>query len=111
MSNHYDEGSLVVVSTQPPFQTQSGTPTDPTDVYFEWVVTAPNGVVSAQTIWHFQPPSTSVTGSITRTGPGAFSANMDTTNTPGLWQYRWRGTGALQAVFDGSFYVDPTPLT
>ena len=106
----YDEGSLVRISTSPPFQNLSGVNTDPTDVYLEWQILPQSGVWSATTTWHFQPPSTSVTGSIVRDSTGTFHADLDTTGQPGLWTYRWRGEGAIQAVFDGSFYVDASPL-
>ena len=107
---HYDEGSLVTVSTNPPFQTLAGVNTDPTDVYFEWTVLGLNGVTSAVTVWHMQPPGTNLAGSIVRDSAGTFHVVMDTTGLPGLWLYRWRGTGTIQAVFDGSFYVDLSPM-
>ena len=105
VTSHYDVGSLVVVSTNPPFQTPAGVVTDPTSIYFEWQVTSPLGVASAQTVWQYGGA-----GSVVRDSVGTYHVNLDTTGTPGLWSYRWRGTGALQAVFDGSFYVDLSPM-
>lgn len=102
--NVYDEAQLVEVQTSPPFQTPAGVATDPTAVYFEWTVTY-QGVTSAVTTWQYGG-----VGSVIRDSAGTYHVFMDTTELPGLWQYRWRGTGAVQATFDGSFWVQPSAM-
>ena len=96
----YLAGSLVTVGNDPAqipgaaAFAVAGTPTTPTTTTLR--VLAPSGVVT--------------TPALTSTGVGTFVANLDTTGEPGQWSYTLAGTGACQAISQGSFDVQALPF-
>ena len=91
MSNTYDMGDLVRVSVI--FKNIAGTVTDPTTVTLKY--RNPAGTVTAWTV---------TAGQIVKDSTGNYHADISPT-TAGVWQYKWTGTGAVQAVEELSFAV------
>lgn len=54
--------------------------------------------------------TTSSTPAIVKDGTGLYHVVLDTTNLPGLWTYRWQGTGAVVAQRTRSFIVRALPV-
>lgn len=50
------------------------------------------------------PGQTTVTPSVTKDATGSYHADVDV-DRPGLWSYKWTGTGAIVAAESGSFHV------
>jgi hypothetical protein len=113
VANQYDAGDQVIVST-----------------YF-WPLTAPviGGFLQAKsdnTGYQLADPTTVTltyrinqgapttltygVGGIVKDGVGLYHAILDTTLLPGLWVYRWQGTGAVIAPRANSFNVRPLPV-
>jgi len=99
--NEYDEGTLVIVSTSPGFQSPSGTLIDPSTVKLD--VITPDNVLTTTTYGGSGPYP------ITRVSTGIYQASLDTTGKPGRWQYRWYATGTGQAAATNEFFVRPWP--
>ena len=109
MINTYLAGSLVRVATYagpaggPPaggFCNDAGIPADPDDVFLEY-----RPGVSAQVVTVAYPSSP-----IVRDASGLYHADLDTTGADtDTWTYLWKGTGAVQAVAQGSFGVQALP--
>ena len=78
---------------------QTGQAADPTTVTLKYL--PPGG--SVQTVVY---PATG----ITRVSAGVYSAELDTTGLPGDWTVEWIGTGAVQAIEDGSFPIAQAAL-
>lgn len=86
--NEYVQGSLVLVTVQ--FTNPTGVLTDPTAA----VVSVEDAAGNVTT-----PP-------VTHVSTGVYTAVVDTTSgAPGNWHYRGNGTGAVQAVAQGTFVV------
>ncbi len=94
-SNHYDVGALVHVASA--FTDLDGLPADPTDVTLVYQPAMARKV--------------SVTLlDLSHEGTGIFAYDLDTTGRPGVWRYRFVGTGDVQAAGDLEFVVDDSPL-
>ncbi len=54
-----------------------------------------------------KPPSgANVTPEPTRLGPGRYRLNLSTTGlVPGLWRYRWEGSGTYECAAEGEFTI------
>jgi hypothetical protein len=78
------------------FTNEAGAAADPTDVLLD--VLDPTGFSRTYAYSGLD---------ITRTGTGAYSRSV-TPDLSGVWQWRWRGTGAVTAVDEGSFRVQGT---
>ena len=63
-------------------------------------VTSPTAVVTTK--------SWPADAQVVRDGPGLFHYDIDA-NTPGVWHWRWRATGVVQATDAGRFKVEPAP--
>jgi hypothetical protein len=87
--NHYDAQDRVRLTGT--FRDLDGDLIDPTDV--EVHLRDPDGTVS-------HPSATSST-------PGVWTADVDVVK-PGVWTYRFEGTGAVVAAEETMFAVDPT---
>lgn len=103
MASPYDVGNLVRVSVV--FTALDGiTFLDPTTVTLAYDVLDQLGQVkNAVTNW------TVTAGQIVKDSTGHYHADLDTTAKPGVWDYRWLGTGTGQAAVDGKFTVTDTP--
>jgi hypothetical protein len=87
--NTYDIASLVQLTGT--FKNAAGTLTDPSAV--TCTVRDPAGAVT--------------TPAASRASAGVWTATVDLTGaTPGVWNYRFSGTGTVQAAEEGSFYVE-----
>lgn len=87
----YDQGDLVRIDCD--FATTAGTAADPTTVTL--MVRDPNGVETTYTY---------ALGTVTKDGTGSYYKNV-TTNTAGLWYYRWISTGTAQGAEERAFHV------
>lgn len=74
------------------FKNASGTATDPTTVTFVWKCGSSTGTYT------YSGSSTPTTGTVWKTGTGAYTARIDTTGLSGTLSMSFEGTGALQAV-------------
>jgi hypothetical protein len=89
MANSYDQGALVQLTGT--FKNAGGALTDPTAV----------------TCTVRDPAGTITTPAVTHASTGVYTANVDLTSAaPGLWWYRFAGTGTLQAAEELTFYVE-----
>jgi hypothetical protein len=95
MAEAYDVGDLVRIATDPVFSV-GGTPTDPTAVSLQ--VRTPAGVVTEYTY---------ALGQVTKAATGSYYADVSVT-APGLWYWRWEGTGAATAAAEGYIVVKGT---
>lgn len=104
MTNTYLAGALVQVSTYTGpvdsptggFRTLAGVLADPDVVEIRWR-TSENGEVT--TVAYPDPR-------IIKDGVGLYRSNLDTTGSDAsTWAYAWAGTGGLQAINAGTFYV------
>lgn len=92
MSEPIYEGTTVQVKGT--FVDHDGQATDPSAAQLE--VQDPNGVITTPTLSN---PSTGV------------YTGLQAVAVPGLWRFRWEGSGALVAADEGYFYVRPTAIT
>ena len=95
----YYVGNLVVVGAT--FYSSTGVATDPTDtgiVYF--YMQDPQGVITTY--------NTDDDAELVIDGAGVFHVNV-TLDSPGIWKYAWRSTGAtLQTAVESSLRVEDT---
>lgn len=90
----FDIGALAVLSVV--FKDAAGTLTDPTTVTAEAI--SPLGVT--------------VQLSPSRDSVGNWHANLDLTDAyPGVWTYRFTGTGALQAAEEDVIFVEKSAFS
>jgi hypothetical protein len=98
----YDVGSIVRVKVA--FTDLNLAPIDPATVTLAFTVYDQLGnVKNTVTNW------TVTAGQIVKDSTGNYHADLDTSNKPGVWDYRYVGTAAGQAAVDGSFRVTDTP--
>ncbi len=91
--NSYETGTLVQLTGT--FTNVSGVLTDPTTIVC--TVRDPAGNVT--------------TPAVTRVSAGIYTANLDLTNaTPGVWAYRFAGTGVCQAAEEAALFVETTTV-
>lgn len=114
VANQYDAGDQVIVSTyfwplttpviggflQPKSDNTGYQLADPTTVTLTYRIN--QGAPATLT--------TSSSPAIVRDSVGLYHVILDTTNLPGLWVYRWQGTGAVVAPRANSFNVRPLPV-
>lgn len=109
MISTYLAGSLVRVATYAysvaaasgGFRDSNGNPVDPTTVVLSY---RPGVSASVITVTYPSFP-------ISHDGVGLYHADLDTTGySTDTWTYTWSGTGAAQAIAEGSFYVQADPL-
>ena len=81
--NHYIEGQTVTLSA---VFTRTNVATDPTTITLKLKKPDKSSVVYTFEL-----------GEITRDGEGAYSRGVKL-DQPGLWFYRWTGTGTVEAV-------------
>lgn len=99
----YDLGDAVTVNVA--FTDLDGVATDPTTITLKYEDPSGN-----------QTTKTYAAAQITRTGTGEYNHTI-VTDESGTWTYRWVGTGTVEAVEEGSFYVltsdfvTPSPST
>lgn len=101
--NSYDPGdSIRLIGT---FTNAGGTASDPTTVALYLVPPAVHGVVPGTTSYTYAQ------GSITRQALGSYTYDILSLpqGTPGVWQYSYVGSGAVNAVFVGAFNVYQGP--
>jgi hypothetical protein len=84
------------------FATAAGTATDPTAVTL--TVEAPDATL-AEYGW----PTDGADGALVRETTGRFYVDVDI-DQDGVWSYRLAGTGAVQAVTEGQFYVQASEV-
>ena len=93
--NHYFEGQVIKLSAT---FTASGIPTDPTTITLK--IKKPDKTTATYT---------DALGQITKDGDGLYSKKA-TLDQPGLWFYRWIGTGAVEAVGEKKFDVKASEI-
>jgi hypothetical protein len=91
--NTFDIGDLVTLSIGFA-HADTGDPGDPDAVTLE---VRPRGHATA--VYIYGDGDT-----IVRDATGEYHADIDV-DSPGVWSYRWSGTGALQGAEEASFYV------
>jgi hypothetical protein len=96
--NHYTVGQAVTV--QGTWTNKStGVAVDPSDARVD--VVSPTGTVTTYTY---------LLGQVTKVSTGVYTYVIDTTATPGRWQYRWWSPpGVVTTAQAYEFYVDPFP--
>jgi uncharacterized protein YfaS (alpha-2-macroglobulin family) len=92
---YYDKGDMVSLNAQ--FYKKDGTPGDPTSVILK--IKDPTGVQLSPTA--------------VRTDVGSFFYDLatDLMDPTGRWEYRFEGTGAVQTVEEGAFFLRETDFT
>lgn len=90
--NAYQVGDLVHLTVS--FVNSVGTPTDPTAI----TCTVKLRYVGTTTTYTYAG------GTVTKTGTGEYYVDF-TPTTEGIWDYRWTGTGTVQAAVEGAFNV------
>lgn len=92
-ANQYEIDNPVKVSA---LFKKLGTPTDPSTITLQ--VKKPDGTKTTYTY----------PADITKTATGAFEKEVPSTNIPGNWYYKWKGTGAVVAASETYFTVLPS---
>ena len=109
MNNTYLAGSLVrvatyagdIISPAGGFRDANGNLADPTTVMLKY---RPGVSASVVTVTYPAAP-------VIRDGQGLYHADLDTTGAQtDTWTYEWIGTGAVQAIADGTFKVQAAPF-
>lgn len=91
----YQIDTLIKIITGAPFADLGGTPTDPTMATLS--IRDPTGVITSYT-----------GGQLSHDGVGLFSYEF-TPTISGIWTYKWRGTGVIQATSpDANFTIQPS---
>lgn len=93
--NAYDVGDQVRVTAT--FKDLDGDAVDPTTVTVKYQ--KPGGSVV-----------TVASESVTNSATGVYFTDLTIDNSPGVWRYRFEGTGALVAAEGGTFYVTASDL-
>lgn len=105
MTNSYDPGDIVrLVGT---FTNTAGTLTAPTTVALTLAYPARWGGLAPGTVGY-----TLAQGSVQQAAAGSYYYDLTVpSGTPGVWTYRYAGSGAVNAVFTGQFtvYQEPVP--
>lgn len=101
--NPYFQGDLVNVTTgSTGFVDANGDAVDPTGLT---LTVGRRGATGAETYTY------GVGDVIVKDSVGNYEADIDTTLfVPDAWWYRWEGTGAAQAVNEGTFLVLPVDV-
>lgn len=93
----YDIGDLIKLTAT--FKNSGGTPTDPTTITLR--VTDPVATTSVYTYALAQ---------VTKESAGVYSKSI-TPASSGYWHYRWEGTGAVEQVEQGLFFIKVSSAT
>jgi hypothetical protein len=91
--NEYVEREMVRVTN---VFTNDGAPYDPTNIWLE--VRKPDGTTTTYQFGGGGSP-------IVKDSTGNYHADLDTTDLPGYWDYKWYSTGTGPAAAQGTFYV------
>ena len=92
--NSYHVGALVRISAA--FTDTNGAAADPTAVTL--LVKLRYVIGATETTYTYAG------GTVTKSGTGAYYVDF-TPTTEGIWDYRWVGTGAIQAADENAFNV------
>jgi len=100
--NKYEQGTAVILTTGEPFTSYLGTVVDPDLVYLGVQINGNDGSTTLLTFKYTNGVG-DTTGTIVRTGVGAYQASIDSSLYPaGVWVYSWMGEPSEEVNIDST---------